>query len=211
MRLESKSFDDGARMGAPFAFGKPDPETHSTFAGNRNPHLGWSDVPDGVRSFVLICVDPDAPTVPDDVNQEGRTVALDLPRADFHHWVLVDVPADCRKIEEGACSDGVVPRGKQDPPGPVGSRQGVNDYTGWFSGDADLGGTYRGYDGPGPPWNDERIHRYHFQLFATDLERCPVDGDFDAAAVREAIEGHVLASATWTGTYTQNPSIGGEA
>ena len=29
-----------------------------------------------------------------------------------------------------------------------------------------MGGTYRGYDGPAPPWNDQRVHRYHFTLFA---------------------------------------------
>ena len=59
----------------------------------------------------------------------------------------------------------------------------MNDYTGWFAGDADMGGTYNGYDGPAPPWNDLRVHRYHFQLFALDIERYPVDGDFNAGDV----------------------------
>jgi hypothetical protein len=41
-------------------------------------------------------------------------------------------------------------------------RQGVNDYTGWFANDPDMAGEYYGYDGPCPPWNDERVHTYVF-------------------------------------------------
>ena len=124
MNLTSQSFADGERMPAEFAFAKAHPETHFTFAGNRSPHLAWSDVPEGTRSFALLCTDSDSPSVGDDVNQEGRSVAKDLPRADFHHWALADLPADLRELAAGACSDGVTPKGKQDPPGPAGSRQG---------------------------------------------------------------------------------------
>ena len=34
-----------------------------------------------------------------------------------------------------------------------------------------------------------------------------LDGEFDGAAVREAMAGHVLASARVTGTYTLNPEL----
>ena len=34
----------------------------------------------------------------------------------------------------------------------------MNDYTGWFAGNADMGGDYYGYDGPYPPFNDLRTH-----------------------------------------------------
>ena len=64
-----------------------------------------------------------------------------------------------------------------------------------------------GYDGPCPPWNDSLTHHYHFTMYALDLERCPVDGSFDAAAVLAAIEGHVLGQATVMGTYTLNPEL----
>ena len=130
MQIHSESFQNGARLSPTFAFAQADPETHFRFAGNQNPDLRWTDVPDGTRSFALLCVDPDAPTVPDDVNQEGRSVSKDLPRGDFVHWVLVDVAADVRGIEASSCSDGVTAKGKQSPDGPAGSRQGQNDYTG---------------------------------------------------------------------------------
>ncbi len=207
MRLTSESFQDGRPVPDRCAFCTPDPEQHAALSGNRSPQLAWSDVPDGARSFAIVCTDPDAPIVPDDVNQEGRTVPADLPRADFHHWALVDLPADVRALDEGACSDGVTPGGAQEPPGPPGARQGRNDYTGWFSGDPDMGGTYRGYDGPGPPWNDERVHRYVFTVYALDVPALDVGDDFGAPEVLAAIDGHVLASASVTGTYTMNPAL----
>jgi Raf kinase inhibitor-like YbhB/YbcL family protein len=207
MELKSQSFDEGRAIPERFAFARFDPKDHFALSDNLNPHLAWSGAPAGTRSFALLCVDPDAPTVPDDVNREGRRVRADLARAEFVHWVLVDVPPRVSEIAEGSCSRGVVPKGKTRTPGPPGSRQGVNDYTGWFAKDPAMAGTYRGYDGPAPPWNDERVHRYRFELFALDLERTPVEADFDAAAVRRAIEGHVLARASLTGTYTLNPEL----
>ena len=208
MELTSTSFADGQRIPEQYCFCRIDPETHVTLADNRSPHLAWSGAPEGTRSFVLLCMDPDVPTVGDDVNQEGRTVPHDLPRCEFCHWVMVDIPATCCELGEGACSDGVTPGGKDDPPGPEGSRQGITNYTDWFAGDADMGGDYHGYDGPAPPWNDERLHHYRFTIHAVDVERCPVDGDaFRAEDVLRAIEGHVLASATITGTCSLNPAL----
>ncbi len=212
MNLSSRSFAPDAAIPQEFAFGKLDPRTHVALSRYHNPQLTWSELPEGCRTLAVIVVDPDAPTVPDDVNKEGRTVSADLARADFHHWVMVDIPAACPGILAGECSDGVTAGGKQDPPTPAGApgaRQGVNDYTSWFAGDPDMGGTYFGYDGPGPPWNDERVHRYHFKVYALDLDRCPVEGAFTAPDVLRAIEGHVLAEATLTGTYTLNPKLRG--
>ncbi len=210
MKITSDSFANDAPIPEQYAFARPDPATKVTLSRNRNPHLAWEAVPAGTRSLALICVDPDAPTVADDVNQEGRFVARDLPRGDFHHWVMVDIPPNCTVIGEGECSDGVTPRGKTSPSNPAGApnaRQGVTDYTGWFAGDPDMEGTYLGYDGPAPPWNDERVHHYRFRLYALDLDRCPVEGGFTAADVYKAIEGHVLEEAVITGTYTLNPAV----
>jgi Raf kinase inhibitor-like YbhB/YbcL family protein len=207
MKLEIVGIDDGGRIPLRFAFGVPDEKDHVSLGENLNPGLRWRDVPDGCRSLVLICVDPDVPTRPDDVNKEGRVVPASLPRTDFYHWVMVDIPPDCAGIGEGECSRGITARGKKSPPGPAGARQGRNDYTAWFEGDPDMGGVYLGYDGPCPPWNDSIPHHYHFVLYATDLDRCPVEGEFGGADVSEAIDGHVLAEARVTGIYTLNPEV----
>jgi hypothetical protein len=210
VRLTSTSFRHEGPIPPEFAFARPDPAAHVALAGNRNPHLAWDGVPRGTKSLALLVVDPDAPSVADDVNKEGRSVPADLRRADFHHWVLVDMPPTCRAIAAGECSSGVTARGKRAPAAPAAApraRQGVNDYTGWFAGDPQMKGTYLGYDGPAPPWNDERVHRYHFLLYALDIERVHVDGAFSAADVRRAIAGHILEQATLTGTYTLNPKL----
>ena len=207
MKLVSNDFADGARLPHEFAFGVPDPVEHLRLGRNRNPHLAWSGAPAGTRSFVLLCIDTDVPTRADDVNKEGRVIPASLPRTAFHHWTMVDIPPTVTEIAAGACSDGIVARGKQSPPGPAGSRQGLNDYTHWFAGHPEMGGQWYGYEGACPPWNDELLHHYHFVVYATDLERCPVDGAFTGADVERAIAGHVLAEARLTGTYSLNPSV----
>jgi len=208
MKLTSSSFRHDDPIPGRHAFAVPDEKEHLKLSDNLNPALSWSDVPEATKSLVLVCHDPDAPTVPDDVNQEGRSVPADLERFDFYHWVLVGLAADSVGIQEGEFSDGVTPRGKDGPEGPRGTRQGLNDYTRWFSGDADMEGKYFGYDGPCPPWNDSVVHHYHFTLYALDIERCPVGGEFTGADVLKAIDGHVLAEARITGTYSLNPDVG---
>lgn len=211
MKLWSDSFDDGGRIPDECAFAVIDPAHRVRLSSNRNPHLEWSDVPHGTKSFVVICHDRDVPSRPDDVNQEDREVPAGLPRVDFYHWVLVDVTARTTKIDAGAYSSGVTPRGKGGPAAPHESRQGVNDYTQWFKGDHDMEGDYYGYDGPCPPWNDSIVHHYVFTIYALDTEAVALDGRFTGADVRRAIEGRVLASASITGTYTLNPRLAGQA
>jgi hypothetical protein len=203
----SSSFGHQQRIPEEFAFGVPDAAQHLRLGANRNPHLAWSGVPSGTRSLVLLCVDSDVPTRADDVNKERQIVAADLPRTNFHHWVLVDIPPHVTEIAAGSASDGITARGKRDARGPAGSRQGLNDYTLWFAGDADMDGKYLGYDGPCPPWNYALLHHYHFVLYATDLARCPVDGEFTGPQVKDAIARHVLAEARLTGTYSLNPAV----
>jgi Raf kinase inhibitor-like YbhB/YbcL family protein len=207
MKLISESFADNSVVPVRCAFAEQDPGEHIRLSENRNPHLAWSELPANVRSLVLICTDPDAPSSMDDFNQEGKTISAALKRVDFTHWVMVDIPAAEGSVAEGECSDSITPGGQSNPAGPSGSRQGSNDYTGFFAGDADMMGDYFGYDGPCPPWNDEITHHYHFRLCATDLDSCPVDGRFTAADVRAAINGHVLAEAELLGTYSLNPDV----
>jgi hypothetical protein len=88
VRLESASFREG----------EPIPKEHSRDGADSHPALAWSGAPKGVRSFALICDDPDAP--------RGRWV----------HWILYDIPPSASGLPEGVSSL------------PAGTREGLNDW-----------------------------------------------------------------------------------
>ena len=202
MHIRSDSFTAGQPMPAEFAMGAA-----AGLGGNRNPHLAWDEVPAGTASFALLCIDPDAPSDAGVAGKPGYEIPVDFVRAQFVHWVMADIPADVRSIEAGSCSDGITVHGKTAPAGPAGARQGLNDYTGWFAGNAEMGGNYFGYDGPYPPPNDLRPHRYFFRLFALDVPALDLPPRFGAGEVLRAMQGHVLAEAALYGIYSLNPGI----
>ncbi|MEZ5094935.1 MAG: YbhB/YbcL family Raf kinase inhibitor-like protein [Nocardioides sp.] len=69
--------------------GQPLKDDQVAALGNTSPQLSWSGAPEGTRSYVVTCFDPDAPTP-----------------SGFWHWVLVDLPADCSSLETGAGAEG---------------------------------------------------------------------------------------------------------
>jgi Raf kinase inhibitor-like YbhB/YbcL family protein len=215
MRLWSDSFTEGGVIPPECAFAQIDPLNHVRYSGNRNPHLAWDEVPHGTQSLALFCRDVDAPSTGVDVNREGKVVAADLPRVEFFHWTLVDIPIAIRSLAEGGLSAGVTARGKPGPLVPFtiknGTehqlRQGLNDYTAWFAKDPDMAGEYYGYDGPCPPWNDMRLHAYLFCLYALDVPRFALEGRFTGAEARLAIRGHILDEAQMFGVYSLNPEV----
>ncbi|CCF10469.1 MAG: kinase inhibitor [Pantoea ananatis] len=82
MRVYSQDLHDGDKM----------PEKH-VFNGmgyqgdNLSPHLAWEDSPEGTKSFVITCFDPDAPT-----------------GSGWWHWVVANIPADTTSLPQGAGS-----------------------------------------------------------------------------------------------------------
>jgi Raf kinase inhibitor-like YbhB/YbcL family protein len=142
-----------------FQEGQTIPKQYTADGKDVSPALKWADAPPGTRGFALICEDPDA------------------PRGTWTHWVLFNLPADVRELEEGVAAKEELANG---------ARQGKNDFG------------KIGYGGPSPPRG--KPHRYYFKLSALDA---PLD--LKAGATRSqvlaALKGHVLGEGQLMGTY----------
>jgi hypothetical protein len=208
MSLESSSVAHGQPIDEVHAVATPTADGKAEMAGaDRSPHLQWSGEPDGTLSFAISVVDPDVPADRTRMGVEGLSLGDDERRVEFAHWLVVDLPTDVHEMPEGAGGDGFVAHGRVPGPTTVGGVQGENGYRGLFEGNADLEGTYGGWDGPFPPWNDEHVHHYVTTVYALDVDSLGLPPGFDLDAFRRAIEGHVLASAEIVPTYTLNPSL----
>ena len=163
--------------------------------GNRNPEIRWNDAPAGTKSFALIVVDKDVPASFDDANRDNRTIPVDAPRRDFYHWVLINIPARINFIAEGADSQMATNTGKPALETTYG-RNGQNDFA------TIMNGPFGGYDGPCPPWNDLRVHNYHFQLYALDVANLNLGNGFNGKQAMEAITPHIIAQNEWIGTFS---------
>ncbi|MFK5635432.1 MULTISPECIES: YbhB/YbcL family Raf kinase inhibitor-like protein [unclassified Ornithinimicrobium] len=67
-----------------FVDGQPLPEGAGFGLGNVSPQLSWSGAPEGTRSYLLVCHDPDAPVL-----------------GGFTHWAVL-LPADVTSVDAGA-------------------------------------------------------------------------------------------------------------
>jgi Raf kinase inhibitor-like YbhB/YbcL family protein len=101
------------------------------------------------------------------------------PMRTWVHWVVYNLPASVHELAEGASGRAM----------PKGAIEGRNDWK------------RTGYGGPSPPIGR---HRYMHELYALDMV-LPDLGPLDAAALRKAMAGHVLAHATLIGTYEKQP------
>ncbi|HYB90264.1 MAG TPA: YbhB/YbcL family Raf kinase inhibitor-like protein [Candidatus Binataceae bacterium] len=103
----------------------------------------------------------------------------DAPMGTFIHWVVYDLPPATSALGEGVPKIAHLPQG---------GMQGVNSFG------------RVGYNGPCPPAG--KVHHYHFRLYALDSAFDPGAGS-DAAAVEEAMRGHVIASTDLVGTFSR--------
>jgi Raf kinase inhibitor-like YbhB/YbcL family protein len=109
MEIKSPAFEEGALI----------PGKYTCDDIDVSPPLAWSMVPEGAKTFALICDDPDAPV--------GTWV----------HWVIFNLPGNIRELSEGV------------PPHETlenGAKHGKNDFRRLgYSGPCPPGGTHRYY------------------------------------------------------------------
>jgi Raf kinase inhibitor-like YbhB/YbcL family protein len=143
------------------AFGNGDviPVKFSCDGDDVSPALTWTEPPAGTQSFALIMDDPDAPI--------GTWV----------HWVVYNIPAATRELEENMPTTSELSNG---------IRQG---YTSAKS---------TGYHGPCPP---SGTHRYFFKLYALETT-LSLSEKADKKELLAAMEGHILASVELMGTFS---------
>ena len=146
-------------MSPAFAKGDTIPVKYTCDGEDISPWIKWDNPPEGTLVFALVCDDPDAPS------------------GDFVHWVIYDIPASSRGLEEGIPAT---------PDMENGSKQGRNGF-----------GNI-GYGGPCPPPGD--AHRYLFRLYALDA-LTGLSSGATKEEVTTAIEGHIIARGGYMGRY----------
>jgi Raf kinase inhibitor-like YbhB/YbcL family protein len=149
LSLSSTAFKEGDKI----------PAKYTCDGQDISPLLTWGEPPQLTQAFVLIVDDPDAP---------GGV---------FTHWVLFNIPAIARQLEEGIAAQERLRNG---------ALQGKNDFG------------RIGYGGPCPPRGP--AHQYRFTLYALDKSLDSKPGASKKQIV-DAMKGHILAQGQLTGTY----------
>lgn len=188
LAITSTSIENNKPIAEKFSFCAPDGKGKTKNAGNISPQLSWSGAPKETKSFAIVAVDPDVPTKFDDANKEGKIIAEDFPRQNFYHWVLVDIPTNITEIPEG--------KGK----GFTSGIATINDFASFMKDKPAQ--TFLGYDGPCPPFNDARLHHYHFTIYALDVATLGLKENTNGKDVIKDIEKHTIAKGELVGTYS---------
>lgn len=137
-----------------FEHNHPIPKRYTCEGDDVSPPLSIEDVPERTQSLVLIVDDPDAPA------------------GTWDHWLLWNITALTRKIEEGKVPTGVI--------------LGTNSF-----GKSEWGG-------PCPP--PGKVHRYVFKLCALD-QSLPLREGATKRELERAMNGHILEQTSLIGLY----------
>ena len=144
-----------------FSDREPIPVRYSCAGEDISPVLGWSGVPPGTEILTLIMDDPDAP---------GGT---------WDHWILFNIPADVRELEEAQPDTPRLPNG------------GIHGKNSWGKAE---------YGGPCPPRGP--AHNYRFFLYAVDI-RLELPEGASKKDVLDGLQGHILEESLLTGTFAR--------
>lgn len=110
IKIKSTAFEEGGLI----------PKKYTCDGIDVSPPLAWTSVPEGTKSFALICDDPDAPT-----------------RGTWIHWVIFNIPADTRELSEDIPPQKTLANG---------AKQGINDFRKiGYGGPCPPSGTHRYY------------------------------------------------------------------
>lgn len=148
IKINSTAFKEGGMI----------PKRYTCDGEDISPPLSWDSVPEGTKSLALICEDPDA------------------PRGTWVHWVIFNIPADTRGLNENIPPQKTLPSG---------ARQGRNGFG------------RIGYGGPCPP---SGTHRYYFKLYALDTVIDLKPGATKAELLK-VMDGHIIAEGQLMGRY----------
>ncbi len=130
------------------------PSQYTCDGANESPPLSWKDSSTETQSYTLFVEDPDA------------------PGGSWDHWVLFNIPASIKQLNEGALI----------PQGAISGRNSWNK---------------TGYSGPCPP---SGTHRYLFKLYALNT-LLNLNSTASKNEVIEAMKGHVIANSELIGLY----------
>ena len=143
MKIKSSAFENNQNI----------PSKYTCDGQDINPPLEFLGVPKEAKTLALIVDDPDA------------------PNGNWDHWIVFNIAASIKTIEEGKASKGAT--------------EIRNDF----------GKT--SYGGPCPP---SEKHRYFFKLYALD-SKLELDFSARKKDLLEAMEGHILDKAELIGLY----------
>lgn len=153
--LHSSAFEGGKAM--------PSKHAHRGVLGGRNISvpLNWQNPPAGARSFALACID------------------LHPIANKWVHWLVVNIPGNCRDLGEGASLTSSMPKESVELTNSFGEP---------------------GYGGPFPPKGSGQ-HKYEFSLYALRVDMIQLTAGTSLTVFMKALENAVLGRAGLIGVY----------